>query len=136
MKPEQNINSTETKFTPNKTTIQNRIFTFLSVVAGYIIGKYLGLLVVIIFISAFFLGQKLPQWYFKKERINISLINYIAWSNILAWLLPPLGIMIGVATLDFKNHIPSNNKKYKVLAIFGILASLLNALSGVLTNMK
>ena len=114
-------------------TVLDQVVTFGSVIIGFIIGKYLGL-VVFLFLGALLLGQWFPKWYLKKERINITLVKWIVWSNVLTWLLPPLGIATGFAALEFGNHFPGERKKYKVVAIIGIVASLLNALSGVLMN--
>ena len=114
-------------------TVLDQVVTFGSIVVGFIIGKYLGL-VIFIFIFAFLIGQWFPKWYLKRERINISLVKWIVWSNVITWLLPPLGVMTGFAALEFGNHFPGDSKKYKTIAIIAIAASLLNALWGVLNN--
>jgi len=114
-------------------TVLDQVVTFGSIIIGFIIGKYLGL-VVFLFLGALLLGQWFPKWYLKREHINITLVKWIVWSNVLTWLLPPLGIATGFAALEFGNHFPGDRKKYKTVAIIGIVASLLNALSGVLMN--
>ncbi len=115
-------------------TVLDQVVTFGSIVVGFIIGKYLGL-VLFLFIFAWLIGQWFPKWYMKRGRINASVVKWIVWSNVLTWLLPPLGVMTGFAALEFSNHFPSDTKKYKTIAIIGIVASLLNALSGVLMNL-
>ncbi len=110
------------------------IVTFVSIIGGFLIGKFLGL-VVFLFIGAYFAGQWFGKWYLKRKNVNITLIKWIVWSNVLTWLLPPLGIMTSLATLEFSNNFPNESKKYKTIAIIGIVASLLNALSGVLMNL-
>ena len=102
-------------------------------IIGFVIGKYLGF-VIFLFLGAFLLGQWFPKWYLKREHINITLVKWIVWSNVLTWLLPPLGVMTGFAALEFGNHFPGDHKKYKTIAIIGIVASLINALSGLLMN--
>ena len=114
-------------------TVLDQIVIFGSIVVGFIIGKYLGL-VIFLFIFAFLISQWFPKWYLKRERINTSLVKWIVWSNVLTWLLPPLGVMTGFAALEFGNHFPGDKKKYKTIAIVGIVASFLNTLSGVLMN--
>lgn len=100
---------------------------------SFIIGRFLGL-VFFLFLGAYLLGQWFPSWYLKRDKISITLVKWIVWSNVLTWFLPPLGIATGFAALEFGNHFPGDRKKYKTLAIIGIVASLLNALSGVLMN--
>lgn len=114
-------------------SILDQAVKIVGLIIGFIIGKYLGL-VLFIFIFAFFIGQWFPKWYLKREHINITLVKWIVWSNVLTWLLPPLGVMTGFAALEFGNHFPGDRKKYKTIAIIGISASLLNALSGLLMN--
>ena len=114
-------------------SVLDQVVSFGSIVVGFIIGKYLGL-VLFLFIFAWLIGQWFPKWYLKRERINITLVKWIVWSNVLTWLLPPLGVMTGFAALEFGNHFPGDRKKYKTIAIIGIVASLLNAHSGVLMN--
>lgn len=114
-------------------TVLDQVVTFGSIITGFIIGKYLGL-VVFLFLGALLLGQWFPKWYLKRDKVNISLVKWIVWSNVLTWLLPPLGIATGFAALEFGNHFPGDRKKYKTVAIIGIVASLLNALSDILIN--
>lgn len=111
----------------------DKVVTIGTIIIGFAIGKYLGL-VFFLFLGAFLLGQWFPKWYLRREGINITLINWVVWSNIITWLLPPLGIMTGFAALEFGNHFPGARRKYKIIAVLGIGLSLLNALSGILMN--
>jgi len=129
---EKTVGVEENKPSTAKTAL-DQVVTVGSIIIGFVIGKYLGL-VVFLFLGALLLGQWFPKWYLKRERINITLVKWIVWSNVLTWLLPPLGVMTGFAALEFGNHFPGDRKKYKTVAIIGIVASLLNALSGVLMN--
>jgi hypothetical protein len=112
-------------------TIVDHIVSFVGIVGGWIIGRYLGI-VVLLFIACYAVGEWFHKWYLKREHVNPDVIKWIVWSNVLTWFLPPLGIMTGFAALGFSNHFSDNMKKYKTLAIIGIFASLINALSGVL----
>jgi len=119
---------------PEKTTsVFGSIVSVVFFIAAFAIGRFLGL-VVFLFIGAWALGEWFPKWYLKRDKISITLVKWIVWSNVLTWLLPPLGIATGFAALEFGNHFPGDSKKYKTVAIIGIVASLLNALSGVLMN--
>ena len=114
--------------------ILDQIVGFASIVGGFILGKYLGL-VLLLFVLAWFIGQWFGKWYLKREHINTTLVKWIVWSNVITWLLPPLGVMTGFATLEFANHFPSDAKKYKTIAIIALIVSFINALSGVILNM-
>ena len=113
--------------------IFDQVVRVLSLLIAFAVGKYLGL-VFFLFLAAYLIGQWFPKWYLKREKINIKLVRFIVWSNLVSWLLPPLGIMTGFAALEFANHFPGDQKKYKTLAVIGIGASLLNATIGVLLN--
>ncbi len=129
---ESNVEVKEKLSDKTKTPL-DQIVSFISIIIGFIIGKYLGL-VVFIFLFAFIIGQWFPKWYLKREHININLVKWVVWSNVLTWLLPPLGIMTGFAALEFGNHFPGESKKYKIIAIIGITASFINSLSGILMH--
>jgi len=132
-KREENSVIVEEKKPSGAKSVLDQVVTFGSIIIGFVIGKYLGL-VVFLFLGALYVGQWFPKWYLKRERANITLVKWIVWSNVLTWLLPPLGVMTGFAALEFGNHFPGDRKKYKTIAIVGIVASLINALLGVLNN--
>lgn len=132
-KQSENVVAPEEKKPTGTKTVLDQVVTFASIVIGFIIGKYLGL-VVFLFIFAWLIGQWFPKWYLKRGHANITLVKWIVWSNVLTWLLPPLGMMTGFAALEFANHFPGDSKKYKTIAIIALAASFLNALSGVLMN--
>lgn len=118
---------------PVKKSILDRTVTIGGWIVGFVIGKFLGL-VFFLFLGAYLLGQWFPKWYLKREKINVTLVKWIVWSNLITWLLPPLGITTGLAALNFGNHFPGSKKTFKTVAVIGIILSLLNALSGVLLN--
>jgi hypothetical protein len=116
-----------------KTPVLDQVVKIGSIIIGYFLGRYLGL-VIFIFIGAFLLGSWFPTWYTKREKISPNLVKWIVWSNVITWFLPPLGILTGFAALGFSNTFASETKKYKTLAIVGIVLSLINAASGILLN--
>lgn len=123
-----------TLVTPDKkTSVFNSIISVVFFIAAFAIGRFLGL-VTFLFIGAWALGEWFPKWYMKREKVNSSLVKWIVWSNVLTWLLPPLGVLTGFAALEFSNYFPANRKKYKTIAIIALIASFINALSGVLMN--
>tara|TARA_B100000745_G_C20151287_1_gene394705 strand:- start:1395 stop:1886 length:492 start_codon:yes stop_codon:yes gene_type:complete len=117
-----------------KTGVFNSIVSVVFFIAAFAIGRFLGL-VVFLFIGAWALGEWFPKWYMKRDKVNTTLVKWIVWSNVLTWLLPPLGILTGFAALKFGDFFPAENKKYRIIAIIGLIASVLNALSGILINL-
>jgi ribosomal protein L40E len=99
------------------------------------IAKFLGF-IAFIFLVAYLLGQWFPKWYFKRDQINWAVVKFIAWSNLLTWILPPMGILTGTASFEFYKLLGSENKKYKYLALFSIIFSVLNAITGILISNK
>lgn len=122
---------------PEKTKSNSLVSQLVSVggfIVAFFIGKYLGI-ITFVFLGALLIGQWFPVWYCKKQTVNPSIIKWIAWSNVLAWLLPPLGVLMGTATLGFSGLIQQNSKKYKNLAILGLVLSVINAIWGYFINM-
>jgi len=113
--------------------VVSKIINVIIFIFAFIIGRFLGI-IVFIFIFAYLIGIWFPKWYIKRSNYSIVLIKWIAWTNILSWLLPPIGIFTGFATLGFSDLIEKENKKYKVLAILGIGLSIMNAIFGIIIN--
>jgi len=88
-------------------------------------------LVAFLFIGIWILGEWFPEWYMRRGKANTTLVKWIVWSNILTWLLPPLGILTGFAALNFGDYFPSENKKYKTIAVIALVASLLNVVYAI-----
>jgi hypothetical protein len=129
----ENIETTVVK-EDKKTSIFNSIISIISIlffIGAFVFGRFLGL-TAFLFIGAWALGEWFPKWYMKRKKINITLVKWIVWSNILTWLLPPLGVMTGFAALEFANYFPVDSKKYKTIAIITLIVSFLNALGGIL----
>lgn len=98
---------------------------------GYLIVRILGPIFFFIFLIAALIGLYFPGWYLKKENINKSLIRGIAWSNVITWFLPPLGLMVSIATLGFSySEKVEGRQKYKKLAIVGLTLSIINSILG------
>ena len=97
---------------------------------GYAIGRLFGWKYLIysgVYITVLYFTYS----YFKNRNINIFLASVFAWSNILAWFLPPLGIFTAVATLGIARNVEQEGKKrYKTLAVIGIVLSIINMAFG------
>lgn len=57
----------------------------------------------------------------------------IAWSNLVTWLLPPLGFFTSSYTFVIAKNSPKS-RKYWILASIGLSLSLLNGLTAVYMN--
>jgi len=117
-----------------KKSVFNSIISVVFFIAAFAIGRFLGL-VVFLFIGAWALGEWFPEWYMKRKKVSMTLVKWIVWSNVLTWLLPPLGVLTGFAALKFGDYFPAENKKYKTIAVIALVASILNAISGVLMRL-
>lgn len=116
-----------------KTSNLDQIITVVAWIGGFALGRYLGLSI-FIFLIAYFIGKWFPEWYLKKDKVNMSVVKLVVWSNLATWFLPPLGILTGFAALGFSNSFPGEKQKYKILAVVGIALALVNAAWGILNN--
>ena len=112
---------------------------FAGVIGAFIafaIGRYLGIALFVFFIITYlpyFLGKKLSMRYIKKGFIDKKAFGFLAWSNTVTWFFPPLGIFTATATLILIRHSKSKPpKSYKFLAIFCIIALVINAIFGAI----
>lgn len=107
-----------------------KIIGIFAFILAFLAGKYFGFLV-FIFLIAVFLGLWFPKWYLKRDRAFPSIIGIIAWSNLITWLLPPLGILTGCASLQFSYLLPTKYKRYLILGVIGLILSIANAALGI-----
>lgn len=113
-----------------------KIIVYAASAGSFFIGKYLGLMVVLLYIGSIVLGYSLSNWYVKREKVNFKLIKLIAWSNVCAWLLPPLGVFTGISSVNFSSCDTEQKTKFKTLGIVGVTLSLINAISGVIMHLN
>ena len=110
--------------------------TAIGFLLGYLIVRILGPISFFIFLIPVLVGLYFPSWYLKKENVNKSLIKGIAWSNVITWFLPPLGLMVSITTFGFsRSDKVEGRQKYKKLAIVGFVLSIINSLSGAVLTM-
>lgn len=130
---EETVTNIKTE-TGSEGSIFSQVLRFVSIVIGVLLGYYLGL-VLFIFIGALMLGAWFSKWYIQRGHINPKLINFIVYMNWVSWFIPVLGILFGFATLGFADHFPARRKKYRTLAVCGMIASIINAFIGILINL-
>ena len=108
----------------------------ISFVVAYALFRYVGL-VGLLFLGAFLIGVWFPGWYFKKTSSNKAVIKWLSWSNLLTWFLPPLGILISVATYKSMPYSDSQSQnRVRNLAIIGFVLSIGNAAVGVIQALQ
>lgn len=108
-----------------------QIFNVLITIAAGIIGYNLGIAYFIL-LAPILLGIYVPKWCIKKK-INIkhSIIKFIAWSNIITWFVPIVGLFTSCFILSLYQQIDfPNKKKYKTIAIVGLTLTVINSASG------
>lgn len=112
------------------------ILGILAFIIAFALFRYLGI-VGLIFLAAYYLGDWLAKWYFKRKSVNEKLLNFASWANIITWLLPPLGVFNATLAYGFSTQSSSESKnKYRNLAIIGAALSLINAVIGILQRLE
>lgn len=84
-------------------------------------------IIIVIIGGMYYLGDWIAQWYLKRRVINEGVINLLSWTNLIVWVLPPLGIFTAslVYGLCHRSEITSS-RRYKILAIIGAVLSIVN----------
>lgn len=71
------------------------------------------------------------HWYNKKVKQPNKLTNIIAWSNVITWIIPVVGLLTAVSTISLQKL----KKNYLILWYIGLIASLTNSIVWVLLNL-
>jgi len=122
------IQSTKQKIT------KDQIFTIAILVVAFMVGMFAPFY--LFFLLGAAVGQWFGKWYAKRIKVSKGLIKFIVWSNVLTWLSIPIGLFTGFAALELGKTAGSESKKYKTLAIIGIVLSLLNLVFGILMSLE
>jgi len=78
--------------------ILTAVFGVLGAIFGYLVVRYLGILFAGMFAVVIAASLYFSRWYYSKHKMETKLTKFILWSNILTWLLPPLGMFTSVLT--------------------------------------
>jgi hypothetical protein len=118
-----------------KKKLLNIIVSYMGFIVGlivsYLLIRFLGLIAGLILIILFILGFSFPGWYLRKRSPSEKIINFIIWSNILTWLLPPIGLFTSVASLGFISHFEKPAKtRALVLGLVGLILTIINSIVG------
>lgn len=117
-------------------TVLEKIIYWVVFILSFLAVRYGGWILFVIFLLAYGIGAWFPTWYLKRDRTSQTLMDWIAWSNLLTWLLPPLGIMTAIATLGLSDSPNASRKKYMTLAIIAIVLAIFNAIWGAVNGLS
>lgn len=117
-----------------------RILGVIIVVAIYVISYAFGRIFwvpTLIWGFAYFSARYLTKWLLSKNFFSPKIKRFIGWSNILTWLIPPLGIFTAAMTLTLIEDTPPQQiKKFKILSWACFCLSAVNGLFGVWLRLK
>jgi len=104
-----------------------------SAIVGLIVGRLLGL-IYFLFFAVGYLGWYLASLYSKKYSEN-KFSRFIAWINLVTWLIPLVGFFTVFATFKFNQAYGKKTKLYRVLAIIGLVACVINGAIGIIIKL-
>jgi len=103
-----------------------------TLIISFLFGRFLGLVGIIILFVPGALGWWLATLYSKKNEGANSFINFICWANLLTWIIPPVGAFTVGFSLSLSGIYGKTSKKYIILGLIGMAASIINAIIGVM----
>jgi hypothetical protein len=106
------------------------IATIGGVVGGWIGSRYLGLAFFLPFVAAG-LGLFIANWHAKRHDVDGTGIKLLVWVNLIAWVLPPAGLLTGVAYATFSKTSAANRKLYLILGLGCAALAFLNGAVGI-----
>jgi len=77
------------------------------------------------------LGLSFPKWYLGRKKPSAKLVEIIAWSNVVLWALPPLGLLTNCATIKFAKYFELKKRQYLLLGYGGLVATIINIVWGL-----
>lgn len=113
-----------------KSTFLEKVIKLSSVVIGIALGRYFGLIGILVFITITLIPFCFTEWYIKKG-YNYKFVSFLAWSNVITWLFPVLGLFTSVISFTLSTHKKQEAFKYRFLGVIGIILSIISAYIGV-----
>lgn len=104
------------------------IIGIVTFIIAFVVAKqyFLPLGIVIgVWYLGYWLGTKLAQWCIEK---NPKFIEFVNWSNLFTWIIPPLGFMTFRASLIFSKKLSTNRQRNQILAIICLGFLIINSL--------
>lgn len=113
----------------------NKVIGILAFIVAFVLFRFLGL-VGLFFLAAYFIGIWISNWIIKKGNVDGKLAKWLAWSNVVTWFIPLVGILTVAASYNFSNTKTVNKQTYRNLALLGLLLTLINAIWGTLQRLN
>ena len=76
-------------------------------------------------------GYILAKLYLMKKRPSQTFAKVVAWISLITWIFPIIGLPIATSAYFFFQDIRIAKKKYRIIAIIGILLSVTNSFVGM-----
>lgn len=106
--------------------IKPNTLQFIAGIAAFAIAasvtRYIGPASLLIIIPII-LGVWFPSFYCKRWK-DLTIINVIAYSNLVLWLIPALCLFTSIATLGFAKHVEQKRGLYNGLGFMGLILSI------------
>jgi hypothetical protein len=96
------------------------------------LGSY-GVFFVLFFMAIYFiywLANKFSAWYVKNKTSEKTLTSILVWSNVVTWLLPPLGLFTGISAIKISEAYPKNRDTYRAVAFVCLTLCIINSIIG------
>jgi len=120
----------------NAKSIFDKAAAWVAVILGFILGRTIGLVGVLLLYLPIGIGIWVANKYSTKIKNNV--LTTLVWANLVAWIIPFIGLFIGTitSTLLVNGKV---DKKYKNLvenlSVFGIIFSLSNGALGTIHSL-
>lgn len=124
----------------NKNSTLKVVLLMLSFTAPFLLMKSLGLgaLLFVLPYFIYWLANKFSIWYIRNKTSEKTLTSILVWSNVVTWLLPPLGLFTGIAAIKISEAYPEKKDTYRAVAFvcltICIINSIIGAYLGVMNN--
>lgn len=90
----------------------------------------------LIYAVIYIIGIFATSWYFKNKKANNTLMEIIAWLSLIAWIIPPIGILFSSITMEFSQLIAKRSVRYKILSIIGFSLVAINVVMAIINNIN
>lgn len=117
--------------------LQNALEKSLSWVAGiaaYLIGRFLGLIVLMVIFIPAGIGAWLANYYMKSKQKFNDKVKYFMYLNFVSWLFPIAGFFTSFATITMGGRIKDKktSRNWQTIGWVALTASFFNSLVGYL----
>lgn len=127
------LNNEEKSEPKSVKSIFSGIFGVVIFILAIALGRFMGLAALFLYVS-FYAGQKISKWYLKRKTLNESVVNFISWLNVIAWVFPVAGLFTAACAIESGEMLGDKGRKYLILGYVGSVLSILNSIVGIIIN--